>query len=191
MQRWQDRRVAYSKTRLLFTLIGDDDMIRDQIPLHEIKKIEIMSRATDIDLDTRARQNDDERHQSVSSMGSNHIVSSRTSGDRDDACPKVIQIETIPDGYNSGRVYYLKTESTECCESIVEELRSYAKAAKERKAGNSSFQKLQTIELPIHDSIPFQIVSALLIIAVQFFCLFLQYRPFRVVLMDLTFLVVI
>ena len=144
-------------------------MIRDQIPLHEIKTIEIMSESTDIDLDTGTRQNDDERHENISSMKEIHLFLPRMSSEKFDSCPKVIQIETIPDGYNSGRVYYLKTESTECCESIVKDLKSYASAAKGRKAGISSFQKLQTIALSIHDSIPFQIVSALLIIAVQFF----------------------
>ena len=158
--------MAYNKTRLFFTLIGDDDTIRDQIPLHEIKTIEIMPESTEI------RQNDDERHHSISSVDKNQFNLSRASSKNDNAYPKIIRIETIPDGYNSGRDYYFKPDSTECCESIVEELRRYASAAKGRNTGISSLQKLQTTALSIYDSIPFQIVSALLIIAVYIFLFF-------------------
>ena len=77
-----------------------------------------------------------------------------------------VQINTILDGYNSGRAYYLQTNSEhECCELAATLLRM-AKAAKKRAEDKTRFQILQGKVLKFYDSTPFQCVVAFLIVAV-------------------------
>jgi hypothetical protein len=82
------------------------------------------------------------------------------------------QIFTQPDGFNSGRCYYLKAESVQECEMMVETLQRMIGIAKARAEGNSRFQRSQQIARRVYDSTTFQLLSCLLIILV------ISKRPF-------------
>jgi hypothetical protein len=77
-----------------------------------------------------------------------------------------LQISTVVDGYNSGRSYYLKAHSEEMCQKIVSSLQIIAKAAMKQARAWSWFRRVQRKVRRVHDSTPFQLAVASLIIAV-------------------------
>jgi hypothetical protein len=77
-----------------------------------------------------------------------------------------LQISTVVDGYNSGRSYYLKAHSEEMCQEIVSSLQIIAKAAMKQARAWSWFRRVQRKVRRVHDSTPFQLAVASLIIAV-------------------------
>jgi hypothetical protein len=80
----------------------------------------------------------------------------------------IIQIKTTTDGYNSGRIYYLRpltNDDTQCTE-IIEKLRACAHAARTRGLVLSRFKRMQRAARRIHDSPAFQTCVATLICVV-------------------------
>ena len=80
---------------------------------------------------------------------------------------KVMQIRTSETGFNAGRVYYVQTETQQMCSSIIEELRQYAAAARQKANGSSRFKESQRVARTVYESTPFQIFAGFLIIAVR------------------------
>jgi hypothetical protein len=76
-------------------------------------------------------------------------------------------IETHPDGYNSGRTYYLQADSRASCQEKIKILKQYRAAAYERAHAQSVFSQAQLRVLKVYRSILFQRFVALLIIAVM------------------------
>jgi hypothetical protein len=76
-------------------------------------------------------------------------------------------VETHPEGYNSGRTYYLQAESRASCQEIVRKLSQYSAAAKEKAYSRSVFAKAQRQVDKVYRSTMFQSLVALLIIAVR------------------------
>jgi hypothetical protein len=54
----------------------------------------------------------------------------------------VLQIKTTPGGYNSGRAYYIRSESSDC-QDMVAELKALAKAARVREDKRTRFENNQ------------------------------------------------
>ncbi len=81
-------------------------------------------------------------------------------------------IETHPDGYNSGRTYYLQAESELLCRNLVKSLSLYSAAAHERAQAKSTFAMTQRRVDRVYRSSPFQGFFAVLIIAVSDFSWF-------------------
>ena len=81
-----------------------------------------------------------------------------------------LMIETHPEGYNSGRTYYLQADSRSSCESIVQTLSQYCTAAHEREHTRSIFAKAQRKVDKVYRSALFQGFFAFLIIAVSECC---------------------
>ena len=77
------------------------------------------------------------------------------------------EVQTIENGYNSGRTYYLKAPSEQVGESICGELTRNAKRAKDAADASTRFQKAQNAVLAFYDSTPFQMFVATLILAVM------------------------
>jgi hypothetical protein len=77
------------------------------------------------------------------------------------------EVQTIENGYNSGRTYYLKAPSEEAGDSLCEELTRNAKRAKDAADASTRFQKAQNAVLAFYDSTPFQMCVAFLILAVM------------------------
>ena len=80
-----------------------------------------------------------------------------------------LMIETNPEGYNSGRTYYLKAESKVSCQEKIRKLKHYRAAAYERAHAQSAFRQAQLRVLKVYRSTPFQRFVAFLIISVSFF----------------------
>jgi hypothetical protein len=82
-----------------------------------------------------------------------------------------LMIETHPEGYNSGRTYYLQAESKASCQDIIKKLLKYSTAAYERAHAQSVFRQAQLRVLKVYRSKVFQRLVALLIIMVRsLFC---------------------
>ena len=78
-----------------------------------------------------------------------------------------LMINTVPEGHNSGRNYYLQASSTEECLTMVKMIKSLAKRARERAAAQTRFAKVQLKARKTFSSRWFQTSSATLIIAVR------------------------
>jgi hypothetical protein len=77
-----------------------------------------------------------------------------------------LMIETHPDGYNSGRIYYLQAESRVICQKLIQKLRQYSIAARERLNAQTTMAKAQQYVGKLYRSKIFQNFVAILIIAV-------------------------
>ena len=82
-------------------------------------------------------------------------------------CLEIIQIKTIPEGFNSGRTYCLRTSRVGFCEAFCLEMTSKSKAARVRAEKLSRFQKNQAFLRKIYRSNPFQMFVSFLILAVR------------------------
>ena len=86
---------------------------------------------------------------------------------------KVFQIKTTADGYNSGRIYYLRVPDEDLCGSIIETLQKSAQAARKRMEVISQFERIQKYLRIVHDSVAFQTLVGVLICVVCSFPTFL------------------
>ena len=176
-------------TKLFFALRGED-LIRDQIPLEEIVSVDIMQESKDLedllstlgtDLPGRASigaigaaSNKNRRPSNKnkrSSIISNYIsfpssLNLLKTEDSIGISPKAFQIHTEPEGFNSGRTYYLQARTGQECEIIVEQLKKYAAVARAKGETASRIRRAQGHARLVHDSRTFQTLSALVIITV-------------------------
>ena len=76
-------------------------------------------------------------------------------------------VETHPEGYNSGRTYYLRANSKAECQDIVQKLSQHSAAARETAHARSVFAKAQRKVDKVYRSTIFQSVIAFLIVAVR------------------------
>ncbi len=115
----------------------DDDVVLDKIPLAEIKQVQEM-------LNT-----DDEHHESKLNQTTE------------------LMVETLPEGYNSGRTYYLSADSAASCRDTVQVLARYSKAAYKRANSQTVLSQIQQHLHSVAYSAIFQNTMALLIITVR------------------------
>jgi hypothetical protein len=78
----------------------------------------------------------------------------------------MLLIRTVPEGYNSGRTYYLKAPSEGACDLIIRSLSKACKAAAKRLLEQTRFQRTQKRVLTFYFSAGFQSASCLLILLV-------------------------
>jgi hypothetical protein len=132
------RRVVISKDKIAFAFVGEEAQI-DHIPFAEVLHVKEM-------LEAAAEEYDD-----------------------DDASKfrNVLQIATKNDGYNSGRIYYLSTDSQETLQELITDLTKKAKTALKQTEARTGFRKLQRRVRKRYDSTQFQGLMALLIAAVS------------------------
>jgi hypothetical protein len=136
---WQSRRMVYTKRLIAFARNGKQDVI-DIIPLDEIISLKDMAVKND-----QVTGNDDEE-EGISDV--------------------MVQLETRPDGYNSGRTYQIRSKSTKNVADILHDLCTLSKSAKERAAAKSKFRTMQGKVANIFNSDFVQRVLAFLIFAV-------------------------
>ena len=79
-----------------------------------------------------------------------------------------LMIETHQDGYNSGRTYYLQTDSKATCQQLIHKLNQYSVVARERAIAKTALAQAQQRVGKMYRSRPFQNCVAILIIAVCF-----------------------
>jgi hypothetical protein len=76
------------------------------------------------------------------------------------------QIRTLMDGFNSGRTYYLHSNSADECKMVVGILRKFVDSARKRAQKYSKFRESQKWLRSIYDSSIFQLFSSFLIVLV-------------------------
>jgi hypothetical protein len=78
-------------------------------------------------------------------------------------------IETNPDGYNSGRTYYLQADSNGACWDVSQKILKSSTFAVEKANSKTSFANAQQRVRKIYKSAIFKNVMALLILTVRRF----------------------
>ncbi len=116
---WKARRVVITKDVISFAFINEDIEI-DSIPLAEITSVKVI------------------RESDINTKGSFRILVEDESDE-----PPLLQISTERDGHNSGRAYYLRSESKETLDSLCDVVRVNAKAARKRAQARTGFQRAQ------------------------------------------------
>ncbi len=94
----------------------------------------------------------------------------RTVHDEDSAKSKhlnELMVETNPEGYNSGRTYYLQADSRESCQEIVRALTQHVGRANERAHAKTVFTHTQRFAGKLYQTPIFQNFFAFLIVAVS------------------------
>jgi hypothetical protein len=80
---------------------------------------------------------------------------------------RLLQIKTAPEGFNSGRTYYIQSNSEMHRDEIVDDLTKIAKHSSARKIAASRFRASQLALKRVYDSSPAQIFVGLLILSVR------------------------
>ncbi len=83
----------------------------------------------------------------------------------------MLQIQTIEDGFNSGRTYYLKAPSDAVCRNIVRELTKISTKARKLAESRSKWLRYQKKVLAFYHSLPFQSFICITIVTVSSFTL--------------------
>lgn len=145
--------MVYTKKIIAFSNPNDDELL-DVIPMSEVLIIRDMSVLGEIaDEDSACNADDNEElDSSVESKG-------RTKN--------VLQIETSPEGYNSGRPYQIQTKSGQDFRVMFEDLSKLSAAARDEAEKKSRFKKLQSRVGKVFNSDPVQRFLAFMIIGVR------------------------
>lgn len=85
----------------------------------------------------------------------------------DEKFSHAMQIATRDDGYNSGRMYYVSTDSSEALQDLMSDLAKKAEVARVHAEAHTTFRKFQLEVRKRYESRKFQGFMALLIIAVR------------------------
>jgi hypothetical protein len=131
----------------------NDDVVIDMIPLHEIASVRDMTIQHEI-----AEMDESDGNESASNDDSSEM---------NDNIKNVLQIETSPIGYNSGRVYQIRAALAEIFSPLLESLVKLSSAAREEAEKKSRFRKSQDRVGRVFNSDTMQRVLAALIFAVS------------------------
>jgi uncharacterized protein YfcZ (UPF0381/DUF406 family) len=137
--------MVYTSRMVAFSRQGNDELT-DIIPIKEIitvKEIEVYL--------------------------SNSFIDREDDAGADDAC--AFEINTLPDGYNSGRSYKMRAASKKSQGTIIEDLTRLSAREREKSEAKSKFKKSQDKVAAVVNSNFVQRFLALLIITVLFLCL--------------------
>jgi hypothetical protein len=160
---WKPMKMVLTSMGLFFSR-PDEDILRDLIPLFEV-------------LDIRKRSDSPSQTERTCSKESNlsHLhrnaslrnvkMSSLVGESEESSCShNIIQIRTIDNGYNSGRTYYLRIETTKGCTEWLHALRAASeRAIVIKKAGPNLLHKLRLRLRRFYRSTFVQCVIAVLI----------------------------
>ena len=161
--------------------IANGDRMVDRIPMHEILSVNEMSqdpssillRPSAVFLHSRKSRNysldaasSGELLRLASTEQPQTVPCEETESRRFGGRTLAIQINTIADGFNFGKIYYLRAISNASNRAIVPKLTSAARAAKSRMHRNSLLQNSQDSVKRVHESFIFQLIMAILIMTV-------------------------
>ena len=192
---WLDRRIVWSADFIYIARLEDDDII-DAISLADaldISTSENLSAAAQlIPNATRGPRRTAENRtaeQNVTSIRrvcpeenaavfqesetvSEESASAKAMGpDKGASKPRdkaaVLEIKTLPDGYNSGRTYYLRIKPVDRCKELASDFLLKAAVARRRKEASSRFRRNQRLLRTLTDSTLFQCTGAFLIFLVR------------------------
>ena len=134
---WQSRRVVITKECISFAFVDQTEEI-DRIPLEGVDYI---------------KSSDEMGKMEGEKDSSNHHF--------------VFQVATNEEGHNSGRSYYLRTDSKAVYDEIFPLLKNFAKSAKERAQATTHFQRAQLRVRTVYGHIICQSIFAMIIIGVR------------------------
>ncbi len=172
---WKPMQVCLTSAGIFLSRPGDE-LLRDLIPLDEIVEVKKSNCAPH-----KAYSNNSEKGVSVPGNGRHsslvNLKISTLIQEEDEVSQSkkhILQIRTVENGYNSGRMYYLAAESDECCQSWIQSIRSASDHAIMMKLAGPSFLKRAQYRLAqFYHSTPVQGVVAVLIFF-SFLCNILQ-----------------
>ncbi len=141
---------------IYFALLDNDDVI-DCIPLYEITLVKKMGSDAGNDLNL----SNFHRKTSPHSGGGNEQLSS-------DGFHQTLRIDTKPEGYNSGRTYYLQIGSDAEFSRLAISLLFYVKDAIKRFEAKTGLERSQAKVRRLFRSPPFQFAASFFILAVIF-----------------------
>jgi hypothetical protein len=158
----------------MFAKADDEELIGrvvDAIPLFEVVEIGYAQNGDDSNCPEDVMKSEYERRASSARniIGSTESKKVKLKND--------FHIRTAIDGYNSGRVYYLKASTDVECEEIVRKLSQSARQARKVMEAKTRFQKSQERVRVVYHSAACQSIVALMIVVVrpnQHACCFLN-----------------
>jgi hypothetical protein len=162
---WQERRVLYSKDIVYFAPVEGDTVI-DMIPIVEILAVS-EENEEDESMKYASGESRVEKHNSFPDQAS--FLRKKTPLDKKEGVPKTantLSIATHPEGYNSGRKYYLQAESSDIRTQVIRELTHLSKAARKAAERKSKFQRSQAKVKRIFLSYPFHVLMSITILVV-------------------------
>jgi hypothetical protein len=142
---WQQRRMVLTNKLLIFGRLNSSDVI-DVVPLKEIVVVKDVTKGLNVDVDMDFVDNQ------------NRETSTRV----------VLQIETIPEGYNSGRIYRIRFKTPRDFDATIILITRLAATARERAEAKTRFRKSQDSVNRIFSSNLLQRFLAILIAAVTY-----------------------
>jgi hypothetical protein len=137
--------MIYTSQLLVFTRLGHDELA-DIIPLAEIVSVTGYEAEREVD-------------------PFRSLIEEKVDNSDDPDCP--IEIKTIPDGYNSGRVYRIRVISEKDRRAIIEDLTRFSAREQEKAISKSKFKKLQDKVAAVVNSNLVQRFLAFLIVMVR------------------------
>jgi hypothetical protein len=165
---WKPMNMVLTSMGLFFSRPGED-VLRDLIPLFEV--LDVKKRA---DNPKQEEAHDSKsgflhRNASIRTLKMSSLVIGAEVADDTSTSQNIIQIRTVDNGYNSGRTYYLRIDTTSGCTEWLNKLRSASERALVlKKAGPSALHKVRLRLRRFYRSTPVQCFVAVLI-----FCSFM------------------
>jgi hypothetical protein len=135
---WNMRRVVWTKSKIAFARVGEE-MMMDAIPLDQVRSVQIIVHEFDSSSAVLGIHCDAKRLESTE----NPIAACQRLDASQTAATKCIKIQTVPDGFNSGRPYFLRFPDEERCHHVALELNQLAVAERRRVEAKSRFKRHQ------------------------------------------------
>ena len=157
---WQTRRVVWSKTLLAFANV-DEDSAFDAIPLAEVVSVQQINEPP---RDDGAAAPTAVVPSAAAQAASRHPKSADSAQTR---FRHALQLKTVPDGFNSGRTYYLQAASDAQCRAVCDSIALHSRRARKAVIAGTRLRRIQGKVLEAYESTPFQSAVAVLILAVR------------------------
>jgi hypothetical protein len=158
---WRKARLVYTDKLLIFASTVGAEVI-DVLPMKEIMSVrseaDSLRRASTFDIDREDAGSDPDAEEAAPTSG-------RTNEHASGSAAFVIQ--TLMDGYNSGRAYRVRAMSAKDCSLLMDEISRISSGARERSLARSRFGRIQERVRAVFTSSPAQKFIALLIFAVR------------------------
>ena len=150
--------------------IARGEVLVDTVPLHEIISVEEMKDEVETARNPHA-SNQLKAAVTEKNHGSSDTASSEKDPQKKNAAKSsrqsILQVKTDLDGFNFGRIYYLKPGMGAPGASIVQHLLGAIGTARDIEERKSRFQKSQESVRRVQESLGFQIMVAVLIMLVS------------------------
>jgi hypothetical protein len=168
---WQRRLILWTQDSMY---VARDDVLIDTVPLHEIMSVEEMHDEVETSRNPQSahvKPSPTEKLLPISESAPYRIQSSEKESQKKNAAKSsrqsILQVKTVLDGFNLGRIYYLKPNIGTTGTHIVQDLLSAVRIAKKNAERKSRFQQSQDAVRSVQESIQFQVMVAILIMLVS------------------------